>query len=371
MHDVSVIGGGLAGLISAIHLRKAGFSVQLFERHSFPRNKVCGEYISNEVWPYLESLDLNIQALQPKLIRHFLFTSPYGKAVKTPLGLGGFSVSRHALDHHLYQLAQALGVDVHTETSIQHLQFEQDHFSLQTTDKQGFASRVAIGSHGKRSGLDRTLKRSFFEKRVDYVGVKAYYRGPFQDDLVALHNFPGGYCGLSKVENGLINVAYLTKAHLLKQYGNLDALEEKGLGQNPHLKRFFQEYERVTPQRLVISNISFDKKDLINQHVLMTGDAAGMIPPLAGNGMAMAIHAAKIVSEHSERFLRGEINRPELEAAYGKDWNRAFRYRLFWGRTIQRLMGEKSMEMAVRALKVLPGALPLVVRQTHGKVLTP
>ena len=48
---IVIIGGGLAGLTAGIHLSKIGLSVQIFEKNDFPKHKVCGEYISNEVLP--------------------------------------------------------------------------------------------------------------------------------------------------------------------------------------------------------------------------------------------------------------------------------------------------------------------------------
>ena len=52
--DVLIIGGGLAGLCNAIHLSKFGTKVLLIEKNEYPKHKVCGEYISNEVLPYLQ-----------------------------------------------------------------------------------------------------------------------------------------------------------------------------------------------------------------------------------------------------------------------------------------------------------------------------
>jgi flavin-dependent dehydrogenase len=51
-YQVSVIGGGLAGLTLAIQLVDAGYSCVLFEKNSYPFHKVCGEYISMESWSF-------------------------------------------------------------------------------------------------------------------------------------------------------------------------------------------------------------------------------------------------------------------------------------------------------------------------------
>ncbi len=368
MIDIIIIGGGLAGLVSAIHLRKAGHRILLIEKGHFPRNKVCGEYISNEVRPYLESLDIDLSPLKPVNISRFHFSSSSGQIVKTQLGLGAFSVRRYSLDYYLFDMASALDVEVLQKTTVADIRFAEDQFTVESKEGQQWQSRVVIGSYGKRSVLDRTLRRPFFQRKVDYVGVKNYFEAPeFPEDLVELQNFPGGYCGLSKVENDWVNVAYLTKAAPMKEAGSVEAFEEKTLGQNPNLRAFFNSHRRMLPKSLVISNVSFVPKELITDHVLMTGDAAGMIPPLAGNGMAMAIHSAKLVSEEVSAFLNGKITRMDMEDRYRKAWNLQFRSRLFWGRQVQKYMGSRAMELGVRALKVFPFMLPVIVNQTHGK----
>ena len=357
----------MAGLAGAIHLARAGAQVILFEQHDYPRHKVCGEYISNEVLPYLSSIGLDPAPLAPKAINRLLFSAPSGKSVNAPLPLGGFSVRRYALDEHWYQAALAAGVEIHLLTPIIDVHFNGETFTLKTRQGGEFQARMAMGSYGKRSQLDRVLKRSFFQEKARYVGIKAYYEYDFPSDLVALHNFPGGYCGVSQVENGWVNVAYLTTHALLKRHGSIDALEQQALSVNPHLRELFQLGERITPQPLVISNVSFRSKALIENHLLMNGDAAGMIPPLAGNGMAMAIGSAEILSGLALLFLDGNISRGQLEQQYQEQWNAMFRARLFWGRQIQAMMGKTlAAEAAVAGLRLLPALLPLIVKQTHG-----
>ncbi|MFB0908232.1 MAG: FAD-dependent oxidoreductase, partial [Spirosomataceae bacterium] len=61
--DVIIVGGGLAGLSTAIMSRKNGLSVLLIEKYSYPFHKVCGEYISNEVRPFFNFIGLDLEAL--------------------------------------------------------------------------------------------------------------------------------------------------------------------------------------------------------------------------------------------------------------------------------------------------------------------
>lgn len=366
--DVAVIGGGLAGLVSALGLARAGLQVALVEKKAYPFHRVCGEYISNEALPYLRQLGVQVGALQPARISRFLLSAPGGNALHTKLDLGGFGLSRYTLDSYLYGLAQQQGVQFILQQTVQEVNFENDHFLLLLSDGKSIKARVAIGAFGKRSNLDRQLQRSFFRARSPYIGVKYHITHDFPRDLIALHNFQDGYAGTSAIEDGKYCFCYLTTRNNLKAHGSIPAMERAILCRNPHLRRIFAEAEFLYPQPEVINEISFATKTCVENHMLLCGDAAGMITPLCGNGMAMAIHAAKIATEKVLLYFKGNLTRQELEQQYTLDWEQQFAGRLRLGRAVQGLFGGPLLsEVAVGLLKVVPPAVQLVMRQTHGK----
>lgn len=370
MIDILIIGGGLAGLTNAIHLARAGFKVVLLEKKGYPQNKVCGEYISNEVLPYWQSLGIDVLQLQPrpKIITRFQLSAPSGKLIEENLDLGGFSVRRYTLDHFLYQQALQCKVEIHLHTTVQDVDFNGSFLGVKTTKGEIFEAKVVIAAHGKRSSIDKHLKRPFFQDRAYYMGVKQYFEMPdFPDDLVALHNFEGGYCGVSKVENNWVNVAYLTTKQSLQQHGTIEALQQKTLAKNPFLKEVFEDSKAIFDKPFVISNVSFQSKKQVCDHILMCGDSAGMISPLCGNGMAMAVNSAQIAANLVSNFLEGKISRSAMELQYERQWNRLFKNRLFWGKHLQRFMGHSLVsEFSVQGLKLMPFLLKPIMRQTHG-----
>jgi flavin-dependent dehydrogenase len=97
-YDISIIGGGLAGLTLAIQLADAGISCVLFEKNKYPFHKVCGEYISMESWDFVERLGLDLEKMDLPLIKRLNVSSPSGKLLKHELDLGGFGISRFLLD---------------------------------------------------------------------------------------------------------------------------------------------------------------------------------------------------------------------------------------------------------------------------------
>lgn len=367
---VIIAGGGLAGLTSAIHLRKLGIAVTLVDKADFPKHKVCGEYISNEVLPYLRWLGVNPETLHPANISKIVFSTGNGKKLESDLPLGGFGVSRYALDAYLYEIALEYGCEMIRE-NITEINFNGDSFSVSLSDDQVLQGDVVIGAFGKRSNIDQKMQRSFMRKKSPWLAVKGHFKGNFSDDVVGLHNFKGGYCGVSKVENGEINICYLADFETFQRFRNIDEYQRHVLYQNPELKSIFENSTPLFPKPMTISQISFDKKTCVENHVLMIGDTAGLIHPLCGNGMAMAIHSAKIASESVARFCKYEITRGQLESIYTKEWSKHFSTRLAFGRLLGNLLQRQRLaEWMLSIVARFPSLLPKIIRQTHGKPLT-
>ncbi|MEQ6121601.1 NAD(P)/FAD-dependent oxidoreductase [Reichenbachiella sp. MALMAid0571] len=367
MTDIAIVGGGLAGLINAILLARKGVSVVLFEKKNYPFHRVCGEYISNEVVPFLKQNGLYPDHLAVAQINKFLLTSTNGRHSDLDLDLGGFGISRYELDHFLFQKAIDSGVDCRTGISVENVEFSENHFNIQLKSET-VQSKLVIGAFGKRSKLDKKLNRSFIQRKSPYLAVKYHIKTDFPDDTIALHNFKGGYCGMSKVENDTYNLCYLSASSVLKESGNIPEMEEQILHKNPFLKSIFKNSKFVFDVPLVINEISFENKLPVENHILMSGDSAGMIVPLCGNGMAMAIHSAKILSETIiNHWSNGEFDREKLESEYVKMWNKLFYFRLWSGRKIQALFGSTTASnLAVNLARIKPVANSLL-GLTHGK----
>jgi flavin-dependent dehydrogenase len=365
-----VLGGGLAGLAAALDLAQRGHRVVVVERRRYPFHRVCGEYVSNEVLPYLRRLGADPAALAPAAIRRFGLSSPAGRTLASPLDLGGFGVSRYLLDDFLYQLALAQGIEFIFAT-VADVAFDAaaDQHTVRLADGRHLTARLVLGTYGKRSTLDRQLGRAFFAQRSPYLGVKHHLRLPgFARDVIELHNFRDGYAGISAIEEDKLCFCYLTtRANLKASGGTIAALEGEVLARNPHLADILGHAERLYAQPEVINEISFAPKQPVEQHLLMVGDAAGLITPLCGNGMAMALHGAALAAPLASRFLRGELPRPALEAAYARAWQRQFGARLRVGRAVQRLFGGPVLsELVVGGLRHWPAAVRGLMRQTHG-----
>ncbi|SHE76897.1 NAD(P)/FAD-dependent oxidoreductase [Flavisolibacter ginsengisoli] len=375
-YDVAIIGGGLAGLSGAIELRMAGYNVILFEQEKYPFHKVCGEYISHESLNYLEHLGIPISQMKVPFIDNLVLTAPNGRAFKTALPLGGFGISRYELDNALAQKAKKLGVVVLEETKVEKVEFNEQftiHFNSRITNIGVVKSKVCCAAWGKKSNIDRKWNRTFLSKNNkrlnNYIAVKYHIRSAWPEGIIGLHNFKDGYCGISNIENGLTCLCYMTTAGNLKKSNNsVEQLEQCILMDNPHLKEIFTSCTRIKEFPITISQINFLSKTKIENHVIMIGDAAGLITPLCGNGMSIALHTGKIVSRLVILFLMGKITRANLEKQYSREWHRQFSKRLRRGRQLQWFFGRKWISNSfVSFFQVFPFLAKRVIRMTHGR----
>ena len=354
--------------MNSILLKKYGFEVVLFEEKKYPFHRVCGEYVSNEVVPFLKKYGLFPCDLRPAAITNFHLTSTTGRSFKMKLDLGGFGISRYVFDHWLACKAVSIGIDLREGERVTNVQFDDNLFVIGTKLGQ-YPSKVAIGSFGKRSGLDKNLARRFMQKRSPYVGVKYHIKtNEVPRDTVELHNFHRGYCGVSRINDEVFNLCYLTHRDNLRKYKEIGVMEDAVLRKNPHLRRIFLASDFLFRKPEVINEISFESKEPVFDHILMSGDSAGMITPLCGNGMAMAIHSARILCDKVTSFLNHETNRVQLENQYAKAWKSTFALRHWMGRKTQKLFGTSGgSRLAVALGKNFPSLARYLMRHTHGK----
>ena len=376
--DVAVIGGGVAGLAAAILFAQQGFAVTVMEKGNYPRHKVCGEYVSLESKPFLERLQV-AEDLEALPFVNQLEVTTTGKAVlKCALPLGGIGWSRYEMDAALARAAANQGVEMLLNTRVKEVlpvagsaSIEGQAYLLTTTAGE-LQAKLVVGSWGRKGNLDVQLQRPFLAQRGSkldgWVGIKHHVRwSELPADRISLHNFTGGYCGVSQVENGVHCVCYLVHESALKAAGSIAALEAGVLSKNTHLKSIWAEAEFLYARPLTVSGVSFRQRLSVESGVLLCGDTAGVIPPLCGNGMSMGLRAAQLALDCGMPFLKGAVSRPEMERNYTAQWQRAFKTRLWVGRQLQLRFGsERLLAPVIGLLNAVPFLKRTVIRATHG-----
>lgn len=384
--DFVVVGGGLAGAAVATHLAAAGRDVLLLERDVFPRHKLCGEFLSPESRGLLRNLgcEPSLAALGPPAIAHARFSVASGRELAFPLPGPGLGLTRYALDALLFARAGAAGARTRAGVEVRGVRpGPRGALAVEVMAPEGpqlVEAGWVVAAHGRRARLDRALGRAFMTQRHPFFGLKRHHRprpGPAGAALAAalaghveLHAFPGGYCGMSFVETGAVNVCMLlTEGVLGPGPGAPWARVVAHLsGANPRLGARLAALEPVEPRPWAVAQVPFVPKPAAADGLLFVGDAAGMIAPLAGDGQAMALAGAEALAAllSSARGRPGAAERARLGAAWSAGWHRRFGLRLRVGAALQaRLLDGPRAERTLRAVAAVPGLATLLARLTR------
>lgn len=349
MFDAAIVGGGLAGCSAAITLARGGQHVALIEAGTYPRAKVCGEFLSPECVTLFQAMGFleHLRQLNPATIRTVRITAPNGSEWRGHFPAPALSVSRYALDQALATYAAQCGVTVLTETRVKAIAGDlSDQFTLTTQDAGGqheIRASSVIAAYGKRSNLDRVLKRNALASPQSYLGLKQHFYGRLLPEHIDLHVFRGGYCGISQVEAGRTNVCLLVEQAVFQEIttGSSDPVAcfiDWMSTSNRHLGNWLKDAEPLYPDWLSIAQVSLAVKTPLEGDILCAGDAAGMVAPLAGDGMAMAVHSGVIAAQILEGYLSHLTDAATTKRLYTDQWRRTFAVRLRLGRTLQFMM---------------------------------
>ncbi len=367
LYDCAIVGGGLAGLCLAIQLAKLNHSVVLFEKNEYPFHKVCGEYISNESYNFLENLGLPLSQLNLPNIHQLGISSTKGFMLEANLKLGAFGISRYTLDYKLSLIAKQNGINIIENCKVNGIKIINDVNEINTTNGV-YTSKIVCGSYGRHAPLFID-KNSKLAQLPNYIGVKYHIKTTFNANRIELHNFKNGYCGISKINNDTYCLCYLTTSKNLKDNGNdIKKMEETILFQNPYLKKYFTESEFLFDKPLTVSKITFNKKQTYSNGIFLLGDAAGAIVPLCGNGMSMGMRASKLLANLLHNYYNSSISKNELINSYATVWNQKFSSRIKRGYYIQQLLGKNNLtHFILKCLNKTPKLLQKIIAQTHGQ----
>ncbi|MBP6625030.1 MAG: NAD(P)/FAD-dependent oxidoreductase [Chitinophagaceae bacterium] len=365
IYDCIIVGGGLAGLSLSIQLAKLQHKVLLLEKKSYPSHKVCGEYLSAESEDFLQRLGLDLSSMNLPRINQFLLTSPNGAHLSSKLDLGGIGISRFKLDYELFKLAKANGVTILENTTVSDFHERNNYFEVNTHEGK-YIGKYLCASYGKHAF------GSFYKppsESENWVGIKYHIQLEFPKNLIALHNFRGGYCGISNIENDRCCLCYLVKASTLKKYQHqIPKLEREVLRKNPYLDNIFSKANFLFDKPLTISNVKFSVKKPVFNHVFYLGDSAGSIAPLSGNGMSIALRSAYELAPILDLLLQERINRQTAFERYETCWNKNFKQRISAGRKMQHFFCKEYLTgLSIAVIRWIKPLQQIIIKQTHGK----
>ncbi len=367
-YDIAIIGGGIAGLSLSIDLKKRGYSIVVIEKGNYPRHKVCGEYISMESHDYLHKICPDLSSFNLPLMRNFKLSSTGKHEFQTTLDLGGFGISRYVLEYLLFSEAKRNGVVFMLKCKANDIYYnEKEEDYIIKTDSGNVNALLVCNSTGRNSNME-TKERQPKLAGINYVGIKYHVRLQRDASFIEIHNFPGGYCGLSSIEENKSCLCYIVNSKKLnKVHNSIPELEKVYLYQNSHLKKLFSTAEFLFKKPLAISGINFKIKAPVTDRSLCLGDSAGSIAPITGNGMSIALRSAAVLAAMVDDYFSKAISWQQLNDNYSGFWNKEFANRVKLSRHFQRLSEYPLLtNMSIRLFKPFPSLAKSIIRHTHG-----
>jgi len=371
--DVAVVGGGISGSTAAALLGRQGLRVVLIEKGHFPRQKVCGEFLSPEgaevlgrlgVWPAI------LEHHPPSI--HSVTVTAAGRMAQHRLPVSGWGVSRWILDHLLWDYAGRMGVTSHDGSTVQQISGNwRQGFSLMIRQANRAATavraRAVLCATGRQWKFSTQHGRPGVESTPRFIGLKAYFRGlPFEGQ-VELHTIRHGYCGLVEVTGDVGNLCCWVEAGDFRGAGGSPAqFLASALGQNPLLQSRLSQAEQVGMSWCTTSIADRRAAAPIEEGVWNIGDRAVMVAPLTGDGMGMGLCAAEMAVTSVLKAFHGEVSWEDASAVYAQHWHQAFLPRLRWGQALERiLLQPRWASLACLALNWLPSLTDLLYYRTR------
>ena len=374
-YDIAMIGGGPAGSTAAIRLARAGFAVCLLERRSFPRETLCGEFLSREVTESIHEIGLSekFHALRPNPLTSFrLFLGP-GRSFTSDLGFSAYGLKRGALDAMLLQGAREAGVSIAQPATVRQIERHAAFHMIVAEAPDGeftvTASRV-IGAYGKRGPLDQPPGPR--RPRSPFNGVKFHVPRSrlraIPEHEIQIFAGRGIYCGLNAVNDEAVTVCFL---------------ERRRVGDPPPRRRLIElalahpelaevagpDFESLLEDLPVYgtANIDFGRKDPVRDGVFMIGDAAQVIAPVAGDGIGVAMQSGKMLSELLREARDQGLTSEALERRYRAAWRELFNRRMVLAAGVQRLLlSSGGRAVGAGVLSLFPSLQSWGIRSTRG-----
>ncbi|MGA7616313.1 MAG: NAD(P)/FAD-dependent oxidoreductase [Thermoanaerobaculia bacterium] len=356
--DVAVIGAGPGGSTAASLLARRGRDVVLIDRERFPRDKLCGEFLSYDSLPILDRMGLtgSIDALGAVKIRRCrIVGTETGYEIELPHPARG--ISRMALDAMLTADALKEGAQDLTGWAAETIE-PGDPYRIvivnRDREKLRVEARTVIGAWGRWARFDRQFAREFVtDRRNRHFGFKRHFRSEHgAGDTILLYPYRNGYLGASGVESGATNICGIVHASRIRGLRGGWNTFISGLSEESEpLRELFASHTPEQDQFLSSDPVIFRPKAPVVAGILLVGDAAGMIDPLTGNGMTMAIQSAVIAARNTASILDGTASRGEIERSHVHEFRGFFASRLRWSRRAAFLLSRPSLLNA--ALKTL------------------
>ena len=352
-YDLIIVGAGPAGSACAITAARAGAKVLLLEKDRFPRQKVCGEFVSPESLGLLQTLlqDLRFQSCA-QIVSSRIFLD--NKVLTLPVSPAAQSIPRFDLDPALFAAAQRAGVTTCEDTVVREVN-RDEMFHVQTEERP-YSARAVVNATGRWSKLTQFDVAG----KDKWLGLKAHFSEPSPPQSVDLYFFPGGYCGVTPVGPNSVNACAMVRADAARTLQDVFAKE-------PRLFQRSCTWQPLFPT-VTTSPLYFREPETESDGMFLAGDAAGFIDPFAGDGISLALQSGTLAAQSIVPFLHGtyslEHAHRQYQAAYRKRFEPAFRNA---ARLRGALAAPRWVRSAALAFANVPAVGKMLVRGTRAR----
>lgn len=341
--DVVIAGAGPAGCAAAYMLSGNGLKIALLDKETFPRDKICGDALSADVAMQFhkisESLTEKFGGFKNKIISNGVrFYTPKHQQLDIQFTKpgddfsGGFVSKRIDFDNFFFSETAALpGIEVFQNQKITSVIDHSDKIILESATTK-FEASIALGADGAHSIMNKKLTGNPVEKNHYCAGVRQYYsnvNGFHPGNNIELHFYKEilpGYLWVFPLANGQANVGLgILSSVVSKKQLNLKKELVKLLSTQPALKDRFKEAVPLSDIQGYGLPLGSKKRKISGNRFLLMGDAAGLIDPFTGEGIANAIRSGRIAAAHVQKAFEqnkfnSDFNQLYDQEIYNKMW---------------------------------------------------
>jgi menaquinone-9 beta-reductase len=375
--QILIIGGGPAGSTTALYLSRLGYKIILVEKKVFPRETLCGEFLSKEVTDVLKELNIfdDFINLKPTRINSFKAVDSSGIEVRCDINFEAFALKRSVFDTFLLEKARSRMINIIQPAEVVTVLKNNSDFisevKINSRETVTINSKLVIAAYGKQNIMDKRMQREFVKEKSNLNGVKFHLPVSLLNNIstneIIIYTDRGFYCGMNRVNENEMTVCFLEDRKTSKI-----PLREKLIEMIQSSKKFNKVFtlEAINYIRTVnlygTGNIYFGKKNLIENDIIMIGDCARVIAPLAGDGIGMAMESAKILSNSISINNINESHRENLYLDYRKNFEKAFNNRIKVASISQKLILDTLFrKIGFRIVNRYPSILSSLVKYTR------